>query len=105
MDAALAYRTHNAFGLAGLAAFPRHGPRNVRLAVDVVDTGLAEDARTLILVFPLAIEGLIFVPDEQFPSSIVMGRRSHRVFRHELPDLGPSFRDAVAQARRQIVTA
>ena len=133
MDAAFAYRAHNAFGPAGLATFPRHGPRNVRLGVDVVDTGLAEDARTLILVLPWAIEGLIFAPDEHFPSSIVIGGRSHRVFRHELPDLGtfrtvelvpdvtplpsqrharkiayligPPFRDAVARARRQVMAA
>lgn len=133
MDAALAYRTHSAFGLAGPVVFPQHGPRNARLGVDVVDTGPAEDARTLILVLPWAIEGLIFVPDEHFPSSIVIGGQRYPIFRHELPGLGrfrtvelvpdvtplpsqrharkiayligPPFRDAVARERRQIVTA
>ena len=133
MDAALAHRAHSAFGLAGPAIFPRHGPRNVRLALDVVDAGLAEDARILILVLPWAIEGLIFAPDGHFPSSIAIGGRRHDVFRHELPDLGrfrtvelvpdvtalpsqhharkvacllgPPFRDAVARARRQVMTA
>jgi len=60
MDAALAHRAHSACGLAGPVVFPRHGPRNVRLAVDVVDAGLAEDVRTLIFVLPWAIE---LVPD------------------------------------------
>lgn len=133
MDAALAHRAHSAFGLAGPTIFPRHGPRNVRLAVDVVDTGLAEDVRTLVLVLPWAIEGLIFVPDGHFPSSIVMGGLRYPVFRHELPDLGrfrtvelvpdvtalpsqhharkiacligPPFRDAVARARQRVLTA
>lgn len=133
MDAALAHRAQSTFGLAGAAVFPRHGPRSVRLGVDVVDAGLAEDTRILVLVLPWAIEGLIFAPDEHFPSSIAIGGRRHDVLRHELPDLGgfrtvelvpdvtalpsqhharkvagllgPPFRDAVAKARRQVMTA
>jgi hypothetical protein len=133
MDAAFAYRTHHAFELLGPIVCPPRGPRNARLRVDVVDTGIAEDARTLIVVLPWAIEGVIFVPDERFPSSLVIGGRRHRVLHHELPELGslrtvelvpdvtplpsprharkiacllaPLFRDAVAQARHERVAA
>lgn len=133
MDTALAHRAQATFAVLGPAIFPRHGPRNWRLDVEVVDTGIAGDARTFIVVLPWGFEGVIFTGDDRFPISLVLGGRRLRVARHELPDLGhfqtvelvenvtplasprharkvacligPSFRDAVARARRELFAA
>lgn len=133
MDTALAHRAQMAFAQVGQAVFPVHGPRNTRLDIEVVDTGPAGDARTLIVVVPWGLEGVIFMADDRFPPSIVLGGRRHRVFRHELRGLGPfrtvelvenvtplassrharkvacligpSFRDAVARARQELFAA
>ena len=134
MDPALAYRTQGALEAAGAVLFPRHGPRNARLRIDVVDSGLAHDTSTFIVVLPWGIEGLIFTGSgKRFPSSIVVGGRRHRVLQHELPGLGgfctvelvpdvtplasprharkvayhigPLFREAVARARSTLMDA
>ena len=133
MDTALAHRAQATFELIGPAVFPVHGPRNERLDVEVVDTGTAGDARTLIVVLPWGFEGVIFTADDRFPTSIMLGGRRQRVFHHELPGLGhfrtvelvenvmplasprharkvacligPSFRDAVARARQELFAA
>lgn len=133
MDAALAHRAQATFALLGPAVFPMHGRRNWRLDVEVVDTGLAGDALTLIVVLPWGFEGLIFAADDRFPTSLVLGGCRLRVIHHELPDLGrfrtvelvenvtplasprharkvawliaPSFRDAVARARQELFAA
>lgn len=133
MDTALAHRAQATFALLGPALFPMHGPRNSRLDVEVVDTGIAGDARTFIVVLPWGFEGVIFTPDDRFPASIVLGGRHHRVFHHEIRGLGPfrtvelvenvtplasprharkvaclfgpSFRDAVTHARRELFAA
>lgn len=134
MDAALAYRTQSALEVAGAGLFPRHGPRNARLRIDVVDTGLAHDTSTFVVVLPWGIEGVIVARSrERLPSSIVMGGRRQRVIPRELPGLGhvgtvelvpdvtplasprharkiayligPLFRDAVARARSALMRA
>lgn len=133
IDAALTYRAQAAFAARGPEVFPAHGPRNIRLDVEVMDTGVAGDARTFIVLLPWGFEGLIFTPDERFPSSLILGGRRLRVFHHELAELGrfrtvelvenvaplasprharkvayliaPAFRDAVARARRELFGA
>ena len=130
MTTALAHRARTAFAHIGSAVFPTHRPRNMHLGVDVVDTGVAGDTPTLVVVLPWGFEGIIFTPDERFPTSVVLGGRRLPVFRHELPVLGsfrtvelvenvmplastrharkvacligPSFRDAVARARQEL---
>ena len=88
VDVAFAYRAQTAFEALGPSLFPVHGPRNIRLDVDVVDTGTAGVARTCIVVLPWGLEGVIFTADDDFPESIVLGGRHLRVSRHAVPELG-----------------
>ena len=133
MEIALAYRAQAALALHGQELFPTHGPRNGRLGVEVIDAGVAADVRTFVVVLPWGLEGLIFVPDERFPTSLLLGGRRLRIFRHDLEELGsfrtvelvdnvtplasphharkvanliaPSFREAAARARRELFGA
>jgi len=133
MSTALAHRARTTFAHDALALSPVHGPRNMHLGVEVVDTGVAGDAPTFIVVLPWAFKGVIFTPDDRFPTSLALGGRRLSVFRHELPDLGPfrtvelvenvmplastrharkvacligpSFRNAVARARQELFAA
>lgn len=88
MDAALIRRAQASFEATGHVVCPAHGARNRRLAVDIVDSGPADDGQTFVVVLPWAMKGVIVLPDEHFPREIVLGGRRQPVQRQFVPGLG-----------------
>lgn len=49
------------------------------------------DTPTLVLVTPWTLNGLAFPPDERFPDSLTIGKRSYTVFQNDIEALGAYF--------------
>ena len=61
---------------------------NTRLKVEVLGEATAGDTPTLVLVTPWTLNGLAFPPDDRFPDSLTIGKRSYPVFHNEIDALG-----------------
>lgn len=122
---ALVERARRAFAATDPA---RDNGREAWPAVDIVDAEIVEDTPTFLLITPHALEGVAFPPDGRLGDRIDIGDYPHRVSAHEtvgigryvtvellenvqrLPSpaharktarqLGRTFRDGVAKARR-----
>jgi hypothetical protein len=73
-----------------------HGPAfdadtelSTGIEVDVIDSGIALDTPTFILLTPWTINGLAFPPDRNFPVALEIDGATHPVYSIERSTLGP----------------
>jgi NiFe hydrogenase assembly chaperone HybE-like protein len=111
-------------------AFQLDPPSNPHLGIEVLDSGVAYDTPTFVLITPWTLNGLAFPPDDRFPETLEIAAKPHRAYPIEVPALGrhravnlvpdvstlptsayaravaeamaPAFRVAVAKAREAI---
>ena len=62
---------------------------NAALEVEVLGADTAGDTPIVILITPWTLNGLAFPADGRFPEQLIVNKRNHRVFTHELDGLGP----------------
>jgi hypothetical protein len=61
---------------------------NPKLWVEVVSPAMAGDTAAMILIAPWTLNGLVFPPDESFPTTLTVGAKEYPVFTAEVEGLG-----------------
>lgn len=70
------------------ATFVLDPESNARLGIEVLDSGVAYDTPTFVLITPWTLSGLAFPPDERFPDLLEIGGKPYPAYPIEVPALG-----------------